>query len=56
MHGSVREYKVKGSDLTSILPDFHLKKNKNRYEKQDFLFRLRIDYPIVEVMKEHSYA
>lgn len=55
MYGSVREYRVKGSDLTSILPDFHSKGNKNRYEKQDFLFRLRIDYPIVEVMKNTSY-
>ena len=54
MYGSVREYRVKGSDLTSILPDFYSKgnkKNKNRYEKQDFLFRLRINYPLVEVMK-----
>jgi len=33
MYGSVREYKVKGSDLTSILPDFNSKQNKGRLEK-----------------------
>lgn len=55
MYGSVREYKVKGSDLTSILPDFNSKGNKSRLEKQDYLFRLRIDYPMVEVMKNTSY-
>ena len=55
MYGSVREYKVKGSDLTSILPDFNSKGNKSRLEKQDYLFRLRIDYPMVEGMKNTSY-
>jgi len=55
MYGSVREYKVKGSDLTSILPDFNSKQNKGRLEKQDFLFRLRIDYPLVDFMKNTSY-
>ncbi len=48
MYGSVREYKVKGSDLTSILPNYNSKGNKDRLDKQDFLFRLRIDYPLLD--------
>jgi hypothetical protein len=55
MYGSVREYKVKGSDLTSILPEYNSKGNKGRFDNQNFLFRLRIDYPMEDVMKNVSY-
>ena len=55
MYGSVREYKVKGSDLTSILPEYNSKGNKGRFDNQNFLFRLRIDYPMVDVMNNVSY-
>ncbi len=54
MYGTVREYRVKGSDLTSILPNY-TKGNKGRLDKQDFLFRLRIDFPWLEFQKNTSY-
>ncbi len=49
MYGTVRDYKVRGADLTRLIPEYHSK--IKRYEKKDYIFRLRVELPAIEVYK-----
>ena len=54
MYATVREYKVRGADLTSLIPDYHSK--GKRYETAEYIFRLRLEMPTIEIYKNQSYS
>ena len=52
-HSSLREYRVLETDLTSLLPK-HRKPSKNPNEKTQYIFRLKIEKPSLEMYKNES--
>lgn len=54
MYATVREYKVRGADLTSLIPEYHSK--GKRYETAEYIFRLRLEMPTIEIYKNQSYS
>jgi hypothetical protein len=49
----MREYRVLETDLTSLLPK-HRKPPKNENEKTQYIFRLKIEKPSLELYKNES--
>jgi hypothetical protein len=49
----MREYRVLETDLTSLLPKSR-KQPKNKTEKTQFIFRLKIDQPSLEVYRTET--
>ena len=54
MYATVREYKVRGADLTSLIPGYH--SNIKRLETAEYIFRLRLEMPTIEIYKNQSYS
>ena len=53
-HSSLREYRVLETDLTSLLLPKHRKPSKNPNEKTQYIFRLKIEKPSLEMYKNES--
>ena len=52
MYATVREYKVRGADLTSLIPEHS---NIKRSETAEYIFRLRLEMPTIDIYKNQSY-
>jgi hypothetical protein len=54
-HSSMREYRVLETDLGSLLPPLKNRKQpKNTTEKTQYIFRLKIEKPSIELYRNES--
>ncbi len=52
-HSTMREYRVLETDLSSLLPK-NRKQPKNTTEKTQYIFRLKIEKPAIELYRNES--